>query len=492
MQPTHAAGPPCRPFAARLCSVVNVKPHHIPEMTITRVDSRGRGRGRWNDRDVALFGVLAGERVAAQTRGTRRSVVQAEVTRILSSAVPRRTPRCTHFGECGGCTLQQLPYRAQLELKRAMVEAAFADVAPPSPVRWPPIAAVVPAVAEFEYRNKLEFSFGAQRWLTAAELASDRQIADRRGFGFHAPGRFDRVLDLSECHLGSAVSEAIRAWVRDYTSARGLTFYDARRHDGFLRQLMVRTNRSGEALVLLVTTSGNSAARDRLLDALAAAHPSIVSLWWAENDAVSDSLYAVRPVRYRGAESIVERCGELELELGPTSFYQTNPAQAETLYTLAIDALQPRPDHTVLDLYCGIGSITLSLARRVARVIGVETVPEAVTAARANAVRAGIDNAEFLVGAVEGRLPELAARYGVPDRVVVDPPRAGLHPKARRALLDLAAARIVYVSCNPRSQAVDLIELAQRYRVVQLQPVDMFPQTRHVECIAVLERNDTP
>ena len=467
-----------------------VKPQQIPEITITRVDSRGRGRGSWNDREVALFGALTGERVAAWARGKRRSVIQADITHVLSSTVQRRTARCAHFGECGGCTVQQLPYQAQLQLKHAMVAAAFAEAAPDASIPWPQIDAVVPAEAEFAYRNKLEFSFGAQRWLSAAELASDEVIADRRGFGFHAPGRFDRVLDIRECHLGNGVSEAIRAWVREYTMTRDLTFYDAREHRGFLRQLMVRTNRRGDALVLLVTTSGNAGLRDQLLDQLAAAHPAITSLWWAENDAVSDSLYALQPVLHRGAPSISERCGGLELELGPTSFYQTNPAQAETLYALAIEAADLRPDHTVLDLYCGIGSIGLLLAPQVRRVIGVETVAEAVAAARSNAVRAGVDNAEFYVGEVERELPELVARSGVPDRVIVDPPRAGLHPKARRALCDLAAERIVYVSCNPRSQAVDLAELDKRYRVVKLQPVDMFPQTRHIECVAVLERKD--
>ncbi|MCG8479149.1 MAG: 23S rRNA (uracil(1939)-C(5))-methyltransferase RlmD, partial [Spirochaetales bacterium] len=335
---------------------------------------------------------------------------------------------------------------------------------------------------------KLEFSFGAQRWLSEYEVAEAAEIDDRRGLGFHVAGRFDRVLDLTECHLQGEPSESIRTFVRDYSREYGLTYYDSRSHCGFLRLLTVRTSLSGEAMVIV--TFGEDRPDDirAVMEAIQARFVTLHSLNYVVNTSKNDSMYPHEVVTWSGESWITELCGPNRLRVRPKAFYQTNPLQAVRLYEAALALLRPTRDDLVFDLYSGIGSIALLAARSVGRVVGIESVPDAVRAARENARVNGIDNALFEEGAVEDTLCEVAARYGTPDAVVVDPPRAGLHPRAIDSLRDLRPPRILYISCNPRTQASDIAALRESYRVEALQPVDMFPQTRHVENIAVLRR----
>ena len=467
------------------------------QVSITHLDSRGLGRGTvaagdGTTREVVAAGTLPGDLVDLRLRRRKQGVYHTSVTRLQREGVARIEPFCRHFADCGGCTVQDLSYAQQLAMKHAMVSAAFREA---GMERLPSLPPVLPAPRGTHYRNKLEFSFGAQRWLSDDEIAGGESVGERRGLGFHVAGRFDRVLDLQECHLQGDPSELVRSRVRSYALERGLSFYDARAHTGLLRLLMVRTTQAGESMVVLMFGEDDPAAVRQVMDDCAALLPEVDTLGYVVNTTGNDSIFPHEVHIVRGPGYLSESCGPNRLRIRPKAFYQTNPEQAVQLYETALAMTGLRREDRVLDLYCGIGSIALLLARRVASVVGVESVADAVTAARENAQLNGITNAVFEAGEVETVLPDILEREGHPDLVVVDPPRVGLHPRARRVLGELGAQRLLYISCNPRSQASDLAELAGPdgpYELSALQPVDMFPQTRHVENIAVLHRRQAP
>lgn len=463
----------------------------LEAVLITGLDSRGRGRGRYlagdgRERPVAVAGAVPGDLVDVRVRRRKAGTILGDVARVVRSEQKRITPFCVHFGECGGCTLQDLSYQDQLQLKEAIVAAAFAEAQLEDAPRE--ASPIIPAPKERGYRNKLEFSFGAHRWLSDHEVAHAEAIPDRRGLGFHAPGRFDRVLDLSECYLQPEPSETIRRFFRDLAEERDLSFYDAREHHGLLRLLIVRTSLTGEVMVTVMFGQDDPEPIQGVMTAVAERFPEITSLNYVINTSRNDSIFPHPVVLWRGTPFITEQCGPNTLRIRPKAFYQTNPEQAIHLYTAALEMAGTA--HLVFDLYSGIGSIALLLAGTAERVVAIESVPDAVCAARENGELNGITNVEFVEGEVERVLPAAVEQYGVPDLVVVDPPRAGIHPAARTALRDLAAPVIVYVSCNPRSQAADIRDLSERYRIVAIQPVDMFPQTRHVENVTLLKRRD--
>ena len=455
---------------------------------ITRVDSKGRGRGKTvvgdgTERDVFVAGAYRGDIVDVRVRKRKRGAFIGEVARLQRVGVERREPFCRHFALCGGCTLQDLPYEAQLDLKHQIVEAAFCEASLADVPKLPP---VVGSSQTREYRNKLEFSCGAARWLSEDEVDNSDQITDRRGMGFHVAGRFDRVLDLSECHLQPYPSDYVRRCIRELAVTHDLSFYDSRAHEGLLRVVMVRTSLLGESMVTVMFGERDEESIALVMGALQEGVPDITSLNYVVNTSKNDSLFPHQVTRWSGRDWITERCGSFTLKIRPKAFYQTNPLQAETLYRTALDLIEIESDELVYDLYCGIGSITLQLARRARMVVGIETVEDAVEAARENAVDNGVQNVAFEVGEVERIFDSVVQRYGRAETVVVDPPRMGLHPTAREALRALAPRQILYISCNPRTQAQDIAALTDLYRVNALQPVDMFPHTRHVENIAVL------
>ncbi len=487
------------------------------EVAIERIDSRGRGRasvrvGDGTARPLVVAGALPGDVIDVRVRRRKARTYHGEITAFHRHATARRRPFCRHFEECGGCTIQDLEYSAQCDLKREMVRSAFTeagfafeanqdgtgpaageeiDASEADRERFEPLPElpeVIGAENERRYRNKLEFSFGAQRWLSENEVVEAARIDDRRGLGFHVAGRFDRVLDLTECHLQDEPSESIRTFIRDYSRENGLTYYDSREHHGFLRLLTIRTSLSGETMVIV--TFGEDRPEDirSVMEAIRTRFATLHSLNYVVNTSKNDSIYPHEVVTWSGEPWITELCGPNTLRVRPKAFYQTNPRQAMRLYEAAFAHLQPTRDELVFDLYSGIGSIALAAARSVDRVVGIESVPDAVRAARENARLNGIDNVVFEEGAVEDTLSEVAARHGRPDVVIVDPPRSGLHPRALDRVRDLSPPRILYISCNPRTQASDVAALREWYRVEALQPVDMFPQTRHVENIVALRR----
>lgn len=496
----------------------------LTELRIDTIDSRGRGRGTTTvgdgtQRPVVVTGAYPGDLVDVRLRRRKAKTYLGEITAIVEAGVLRREPFCRHFADCGGCTIQDVAYVDQLAAKHGIVVAAFreagfrvgpspggvaGDTSPGHPgpddtpgsgssaaPALPEIPRVLPAPREHHYRNKLEFSFGAQRWLSTEEIAHAEEITDRRGLGFHVAGRFDRVLDLDECHLQPEPSESIRRFLGEYAREHDLTFYEAREHHGLLRLLTIRTALTGETMVILMFGEDQPAAIDRVMSDLAAAFPEITSLNYVINTSKNDSLFPQEVRGWRGEPWITELSGPNRLRIRPKAFYQTNPEQAVHLYQRAVEMAGLPRDARVFDLYSGIGSIALFIARSVESVVGVESIPDAVTAARENAELNGIRNVVFEEGEVEAILSDVAARHGVPDAVIVDPPRVGLHPRALAAVRELAPETILYISCNPRTQAADIAGLIDLYQVAALQPVDMFPQTRHVENIAILRRIDS-
>ncbi|MFP4151347.1 MAG: 23S rRNA (uracil(1939)-C(5))-methyltransferase RlmD [Alkalispirochaeta sp.] len=465
----------------------------LSRLPITAVDSRGRGRGTAvagddTERAVYVTGAYPGDVVDLKVR-RQKGAWHGEITSFHPGTGPRRRPPfCAHFADCGGCTIQDIGYLDQLAFKEAIVTAAFTEAGFPELSdaidRYP----ILPAPAERRYRNKLEFSFGAHRWLSEAEIADAETITDRRGLGFHAHGRFDRVIDLTECHLQPEPSESIRSFLREYSLREGLSFYDAREHHGLMRLLIIRTSLSGETMVIVMFGEDDPDEIGRVMTAVGDRFPEITSLNYVVNTSRNDALAPHLVHRVRGAEWITEQCGPNTLRIRPKAFYQTNPAQAVNLYQRAVDLAALRGNEVVYDLYCGIGSIALFVAPSVRHVVGIELVEDAIVAARENARVNEIRNVTFRAGAVEDVLPDAIAEHGPPDLVFLDPPRVGLHPNARRTLRELAPERIVYVSCNPRTQAADIADLGDLYEIAAMQPVDMFPQTRHVESIVLLRR----
>ena len=390
---------------------------------------------------------------------------------------------CPHFGTCGGCAWQQVSYQTQLRWKASMVWRALAESADPQAAER--LAPIIAAPSDREYRNRLDFSFSSRRWLLPYELGSE-DPPDRSGLGFHIPGRYDRVLGLQVCHLHDSRASEIRASVDRLARDSGVPFADPVTHQGVLRGLTLRSTRDGRMLLILMvsteTHSGLTAMLQRMQREIRGIDAAVLAVSTARNDSLASA--TLRSLW--GSSTLTERCGHISLASGPLSFTQTNPAGAERLYAAADDAAGLAPTDDLLDLYCGTGGIGLYLARRCSSVTGVEMVAEAVAFARQNAEANAVRNARFILQSAEDAA---AAQLPDADVVVVDPPRAGLHPKVAEALSRHPARRVVYVSCNHRSFARDLAILTRTHRVASVQPVDMFPQTRHVELVARLERH---
>lgn len=445
-----------------------------------RVDSLaygGSGVARLNGFVVFVRRGLPGDTVRARVTKVKRGYAEALAEEVLSPSRDRVEAPCPHFGACGGCRFQDLAYEAQLREKEAQVRDALQRI---GGVLEPPLEPIVPAESPFAYRNKLEYSF--------------TQTPDGPALGFHRAGRWDEVLALERCllttDLGNAIRDAVQAWARE----ERLTAYDRATQTGFLRHLVVREGRNtGQTLVLLVTSPGELSDPGHLVDCLRR-FPEVRSIHWAVNGGVAEVTTNLPSELLWGEEAIEEELCGLRFRVRPNAFLQTNTAMAERLYRLAVEYAALSGGETVYDLYCGIGTIGLVMARRALTVWGVESSEEAVACAIENAELNGIGNAAFFAGDVGRSLEELHERSGDPDVVVVDPPRAGVAGKALRRLGQLGAPRIVYVSCNPTTLAGNVKALAAElgYRLERVRPVDMFPHTPHVECVALLTRSREP
>ena len=463
----------------------NIAPELLREVKIQDMVAEGKCLVRIGNLVIFVSQVAPGDVVDLRVTKAKKNFLEAVPTKFHQYSELRVTPFCQHFGTCGGCKWQHLGYDAQLRYKQQQVEDQLSRI---GKVALPEIPFILASPQRTYYRNKLEFTFSDNGWLTTEQINDDTRQYERSVLGFHTPARFDKIIDVEHCWLQPEPSNEIRLFVRDYALANELPFNNLLRQTGLLRNLIVRTAQStGETMVILQCYRAHDAL-EPLLDALYAKFPAITSLNYVLNDKGNETFHDLEVVCYRGKPYIEEEMEGLRFRIGPKSFYQTNSEGAHQLYKVARDFADLRGTELVYDLYTGAGTIASFVAKRARKVIGVEYVAQAVADARVNADLNGIANTEFVAGDMKDILtPAFTAAHGRPDLIITDPPRAGMHPDVVQRLLELRTPRIVYISCNPATQARDLEMLDPAYKVTRVQPVDMFPHTHHVENVVLLE-----
>lgn len=458
----------------------------VEGLEITGVAAEGKSIARWNDLVVFIPYGAPGDVADVQITRKKHSYAEGRIVRMVKPSELRVEPFCAHFGTCGGCKWQHLPYPEQLRYKQQQVVDALERIAK---VEIPPINPILGSANTIHYRNKLEFTFSNKMWLTSEQMASGEEFPCRDAAGFHIPGAFDKVLNIERCWLQEEVSNEMRLFVRDYAIEKGYSFYDLRSNRGLMRMMMVRTASTGEKMLVVVFGEDDRAAIDDVMTAVNNRFPQLTSLLYVVNTKLNDSLTDQRFVLFAGREYIEEEMEGLRFRISPKSFYQTNSLQAYELYKVARRMAKLTGNELVYDLYTGTGTIANFVSRQAARVIGIEYVEEAIDDARLNSRVNGIDNTLFFAGDMKDVLTDdFVAEHGRPDVMIIDPPRAGMHEDVVKVILNAAPARLVYVSCNPATQARDLALLDELYRVEEIQPVDMFPHTHHVENVVALVR----
>ncbi len=458
----------------------------IEKIEITDIGARGKAIARIDNFVTFVSNGLPGDVVDLQITRRKKSHQEGKVVRFHKYSTRRTEPFCQHFGQCGGCRWQDLKYTDQLHYKQQEVTDNLKRI---GQMELPQVNPIRASANEKYYRNKLEFTFSNRRWLSVEEINSGDDFTDRNGLGFHVPGMFDKVIDLEECHLQPEFSNVIRQEIRDYSRDHGLTFYDLRNGGGLLRTLIIRNTLKGEWMVLVVFFEDDELQRSLLLDHLHVKFPEISSLMYCINRKANDSIFDQEILLHQGQDHIMEQMEDLQFKIGPKSFFQTNSVQALELYRKVRELAGLTGGEVVYDLYSGTGTIGLFLARQAGKVVGIEFIDEAIQDARVNAGLNGIGNAEFFSGDIKDILTgEFVQKHGRPDVLITDPPRAGMHKDVVDVILSVSPDRIVYVSCNPSTQARDLQLLSEKYKVLEIQPFDMFPQTYHVENIVLLEK----
>lgn len=458
----------------------------VENVEITGVAAEGKSIARVDDMVVFIPYGAPGDVVNIKLDKKKRSYAEAHIVDLVKPSPDRVTPTCEHFGVCGGCKWQHIPYESQLRYKRDQVVDALTRIAK---VEIPEVNPTLGSKETFCYRNKLEYTFSCKCWITFEDLRSGREIADRNALGFHIPGAFDKVLDIKKCWLQDDLSNRIRLFVRQYALAKGYEFYDIKAQQGLMRTLMVRIASTGEVMLIVVFARPEQEKIDDLMGAIAAEFPEITSLLYVVNQKVNDTIADQEVITYCGRDYINEEMEGLQFRIGPKSFYQTNSLQAYELYKVARRMACLKPDDLVYDLYTGTGTIANFVARQVKKVVGIEYVPEAIADAKLNSEVNGIDNTIFFAGDMKDVLTDgFIEEHGRPDVMIIDPPRAGMHEDVVNVILNARPERIVYVSCNPATQARDLALMDSLYRVEEVQPVDMFPHTHHVENVVRMTR----
>ncbi|MCK9616339.1 MAG: 23S rRNA (uracil(1939)-C(5))-methyltransferase RlmD [Lentimicrobiaceae bacterium] len=455
----------------------------IEKVLFTDAGAEGMSVARINTMVLFVPNVVPGDVADVQITRKRKSYMEGKAIAFHSYSTARTEPGCIHFGLCGGCKWQNMDYAHQLLYKQKQVEDNFRRI---GKFDFPVVLPILGSEKKYFYRNKLEYTFSNHKWFTTPPTGEKESSL---GLGFHMPQLFDRVLDITECHLQPHPSNAIRLEVRAYAVQNNLDFFDARNHTGFLRNIIIRNNVAGQFMVILVVNEDLPNKYQPLLAHIASVFPEIVSLMYVVNEKKNDTISDL-PVRlYSGEPFLMEKMEDLQFKIGPISFYQTNPGQAETLYKVAREFADLHGNETVYDLYTGTGTIAIFVASKAAKVIGIEYVPSAVEDAKINAGINGISNAHFFADDLAALFTDnFVAEQGYPDVVITDPPRSGMHPKVIAQLLQIEPKRIIYVSCNPATQARDIALLAEKYSVEKVQPVDMFPHTQHVENVSLLVR----
>ncbi len=466
------------------------KPFPVLEnIEITDVAAEGKAIAKVDNLVIFVPYVVPGDVVDLQIRRKKHSYAEAEAVRFHKLSPLRTEPFCKHFGVCGGCKWQCLPYEQQLSYKQKQVVDNLTRI---GKVALPEVSPILGSKHTQQYRNKLEFGFSNKRWLTTEEVASGKEFDVMDAVGFHIPGAFDKILDIDECYLMDDVNNRLRNGIRQYALHKGLTFYDIRGGHGLLRNMMIRTSATNEIMLLLqfcIRTNEEQADAEGVLRYVSQTFPEVTSLLWVNNLKCNDTIGDLDIHTFSGTDFIYETMEDLRFKVGPKSFYQTNTEQAYELYKVARNFAGLTGNELVYDLYTGTGTIANFVAHQARQVVGIEYVPEAIEDAKENSRINGIDNTIFYAGDMKDILNEdFINRHGRPDVIITDPPRAGMHTDVVNTILFAAPKRIVYVSCNPATQARDLQLLDAAYEVVAVQPVDMFPQTHHVENVVLLNR----
>jgi 23S rRNA (uracil1939-C5)-methyltransferase len=458
----------------------------LEKVMITDIGAEGNALARVDNLVVFVPMLIPGDVVDIRVTRKRKKYLEGRVVRFHKYSADRIVPRCTHFGVCGGCKWQHLPYQLQLKYKEKQVKDNLTRI---GKVELPEIIQIIGSSETYLYRNKLEYTFSDRRWLTNEEVVSGNTFEKEGALGFHIPGLFDKVLDIKECFLQPEPSNSIKNSIREYAFRNDLQFFNLREQGGFLRTLVIRNSLEGKIMVIVVFFHEDVKNREGLLDHLASEFPQITSLMYVINSKRNDSLNDQDPILYKGESYLVEDMDGLKFKIGPKSFYQTNTKQALELYRLAKDFAGLTGKETVYDLYTGTGTIANYIADSAVKVIGIEYVEDAVRDAKINSEINDITNTYFFVGDMKDILSEdFIKTNGKPDVIITDPPRAGMHEDVVKTIAASAPDRIVYISCNPSTQARDILLLSEQYKVLKVQPVDMFPHTHHVENIVLLQK----
>ena len=435
---------------------------------------------------IFIPNVVPGDVVDIQTLKKRKAYYEGKAVRFHEFSEHRIEPICEHFGVCGGCKWQNMKYSQQLLYKQNEVKNHLQRI---GKIELPEFEPILGSDKQFFYRNKMEFGFSNSRWLTQDEIESEEDLGNRNALGFHIPKMWDKILDIKKCHLQEDPSNAIRNEIRDFANLNNLSFFNPRSHEGLLRTLMLRTASTGEIMVLIQFFEDDKQNRELLLDHLYEKFPKITSLQYVINQKANDTLYDTNIKLYQGRDYILEEMEGLKFSINAKSFYQTNSDQAFELYKITRDFAGLTGNEIVYDLYTGTGTIAQFVSKKAKKVIGVESVPEAIIDAKANAERNNITNCEFFVGDMKVVFNEaFIAKHGQPDVIITDPPRDGMHKDVIEQILKIEPQKIVYVSCNSATQARDLALMDEKYKVTRVRPVDMFPQTHHVENVVLLEK----
>ena len=459
----------------------------LTDVTIDAYAAEGKSIAHLPDGKVLFVeGVVPGDVINAVITKDKKSWAQGRVTQLVKPSDLRVEPFCQHFGVCGGCKWQMLPYSKQLEYKQQQVEDQLKRI---GHVALPEIQPISGSAYERFYRNKLEFTFSSQRYRTFEEIAErSEKFAPEPALGFHAPGLFDKVVEIHTCYLQHEPTNTLLKVLREYSQANNLSYHDIKQHTGWLRNVTIRVTTTNEVLINLVVHHEDESARIAILEHIKTNVPGITSLHYTINGKMNDSIYDQDVICYYGKPHIEEKLEGFRFKISPKSFFQTNSTQAETLYRITRDFAGLTGNEVLYDLYCGTGSIGIFCSKGAKKVIGIELIEDAIKDAYENAAMNGLDHCKFFAGDVADICTdEFFAEHGKPDVIITDPPRAGMHEKLVQQILKMRAPRVVYVSCNPATQARDLQLLDAAYKIVKLQPVDMFPHTHHIENVALLE-----
>ena len=460
----------------------------LENILVTDYAAEGKSLLKIEGKVIFISGAIPGDIVNIQLVKSKKDWAEGRVIEIIKPAEERLTPFCKHFGTCGGCKWQMLPYEKQLQFKQQEAEQNLKRI---GKTNIPALLPIIGSSKTTQYRNKLEFTFSNKRYLTNEEIGKEDN-QQQNALGYHAPRLFDKIIDIETCYLLDDVNNTIRNSVRDIAIKNNWDFYDARLHTGWLRNIIIRFTTTGELMVNICLNYEDSEKRIELLDYLLQKVPSITTLLYTINPKWNDTIYDLTPQVYFGKGFVIEKLQNLQFIISPKSFFQTNTEQAVQLYSITKDFAGLTGNEIVYDLYCGTGSIGIFVSDKAKKIIGVEVIEDAIEDAKKNAALNNIQHAEFFAGdVIKICNDEFFNKHGKPDVVITDPPRAGMHEKLINKLLEMQAPKIVYVSCNTATQARDIALLSEKYEVLKVQPVDMFPHTHHIECVALLSLKTT-